>query len=162
MTIGEMLLQSHGGVVRVFPGMGKGESAAFWNFRGEGPVLVSSALKNGRVQFVTLRGLRSMTVRMKNPWAAGTVYLRTSLEKGVSTLWAEKFIEIAVRRGETVTLGTRRKNLGEWPAFRGGVPERARPRSIRFPDGSVTWIGKPLEDPYASEKQLLRKTGNER
>src|SRR5262249_33914099 len=54
LTINEMLLQSYEGILRVFPCWERSRDASFEQLRAYGAFLVSSRIKDGRVQFVQL------------------------------------------------------------------------------------------------------------
>jgi len=69
--IAETLLQSHNGIIRVFPAWPKNKDASFENLVAEGDVKVSSEIKNGRVTFVRLEkgaNCRQSSVTLKLPW----------------------------------------------------------------------------------------------
>ena len=60
-TINEMLMQSHEGVIRVFPCWDKKMSASFENLRADGAFLVSSELKNGLITSLKIKSLKGRT-----------------------------------------------------------------------------------------------------
>jgi len=73
--ISESLLQSHNGLIRLFPGCAPDGDAQFANLVAEGCVLVSAQLAEGKVRFVTLHrpeGVslpgRSPDIRLRSPW----------------------------------------------------------------------------------------------
>jgi len=69
--ITETLLQSHNGVIRVFPAWPKNKDASFENLVAEGDVKVSSEIKSGRVTFVRMEkgaNCRRSSVTLKLPW----------------------------------------------------------------------------------------------
>ena len=57
-TINEMLMQSHGGVIRLFPCWDKKSPASFENLRADGAFLVSAELKNEKVTSFRIKSLR--------------------------------------------------------------------------------------------------------
>lgn len=57
-TVNEMLMQSHQGVIRIFPCWNKNSDASFENLRADGAFLVSSELKNGRVVSLDIKSLK--------------------------------------------------------------------------------------------------------
>lgn len=68
--IQEMLLQSHTGVVRVFPAIPEEwENASFSDLRAAGAFLVSAEKQNGLIKEVTIRSEQGGVFRMKNPFA---------------------------------------------------------------------------------------------
>ena len=58
ITINEMLMQSHQGVIRLFPCWNKKSDASFENLRADGAFLVSAELKNEKVISLTIKSLR--------------------------------------------------------------------------------------------------------
>lgn len=62
----DMLLQSHRGVVRIFPATPWG-SAAFWSLRAEGAFLVTARRDAGRLEFCEITSLRGGQCRVLLP-----------------------------------------------------------------------------------------------
>lgn len=56
-TINEMLMQSHEGVIRLFPCWNKKDDASFVNLRADGAFLVSSELKKGKITSLKIKSL---------------------------------------------------------------------------------------------------------
>lgn len=56
-TINEMLMQSHEKVIRLFPCWDKTQDASFDNLRADGAFLVSSELKNGKIESLSIHSL---------------------------------------------------------------------------------------------------------
>ncbi|GIH10363.1 hypothetical protein Rhe02_84300 [Rhizocola hellebori] len=67
-AINNMLLQSSGGVVRLFPVWPTSRDASFVNLREKGALLVSSRLQGGRVTYVDIATQVGGTVRLQSPW----------------------------------------------------------------------------------------------
>jgi alpha-L-fucosidase 2 len=64
-----MLLQSHNGIIRVFPAVpADWKDISFENLRTEGAFLVSATRKRGRVGSITIRSERGGVARVKSPW----------------------------------------------------------------------------------------------
>ncbi len=57
-TVNEMLMQSHEGVIRLFPCWNKDSSASFENLRADGAFLVSSELKNKQITSLKIKSLK--------------------------------------------------------------------------------------------------------
>jgi glycosyl hydrolase family 95 len=69
--ITETLIQSHNGIIRLFPAWMKDKDAKFENLVAEGDIKVSSEIKKGEVCFVNLtkgKNCRSNSVKLKSPW----------------------------------------------------------------------------------------------
>ena len=77
-TINEMLVQSHDGVVRVFPCWPVGRPARFGRLRVPGAFLVSSELAGGEVKEVEIESERGRVLRMVNPWVGREVEVERS------------------------------------------------------------------------------------
>ena len=56
-TVNEMLMQSHEGVIRLFPCWNRKSDASFENLRADGAFLVSSSLKNGEIASLEITSL---------------------------------------------------------------------------------------------------------
>jgi len=77
-AIMEMLLQTWGGVIRVFPAMPHHwRDAAFRQLRAEGAFLVSSELRDGTVQWVEIISEVGGECRLRNPWPGKEINLAT-------------------------------------------------------------------------------------
>ena len=69
--ITECLLQSHNGIIRVFPAWKAEQPAAFTNLIAEGDVHVAASMKQGQVEFIKLtkgENCRLTSVKIKSPW----------------------------------------------------------------------------------------------
>jgi len=66
-TTTEMILQSHGGTIRVWPSAPASWSGAF-RLRTETGFMVSSQRSGGQVQYVAVESLFGLPCRMVNPW----------------------------------------------------------------------------------------------
>jgi hypothetical protein len=75
LTINEMLMQSYEGVLRIFPNWNLQKDASFKNLRAYGAFLVSSRLKNGKIENVKITSEKGRVCVMQNPWPGKTVQL---------------------------------------------------------------------------------------
>lgn len=64
-TINEMLLQSHEGIIRLFPCWDKKSDASFENLRADGALLVSSKLKKGIISSLTIKSLKGRPCKVE-------------------------------------------------------------------------------------------------
>ncbi len=78
MAIGELLLQSVGDIIRVFPAWPKEEDAAFADLRAQGGFLVTAEQAGGKVARVTIAATVGGRLRLLSPWPRVT--LRTEPE----------------------------------------------------------------------------------
>lgn len=68
-AIHEMLMQSHTGIIRLFPALPESwREASFRDLRAEGAFLVSADYRNGRVQQATIRSEKGGEVKLFNPF----------------------------------------------------------------------------------------------
>jgi alpha-L-fucosidase 2 len=67
-TINEMLLQSHEGVMRLFPVWPKQRAARFGRLRTHGAFLVSSEFQDGTVRSLVIESERGRECILQNPW----------------------------------------------------------------------------------------------
>ncbi len=66
-TINEMLMQSHEGVIRLFPCWDKTMNASFRNLRADGAFLVSSEIKSGKVISILIESLAGRNCKIQIP-----------------------------------------------------------------------------------------------
>jgi alpha-L-fucosidase 2 len=95
----EMLLQSHTGLVRVFPAVPPGwMDASFEGLRAEGAFLISARLAGGKVREVRVRAERGGNLRLANPFHEPILLDGKPLEPpGV-------IIEKKMKAGQTIVL----------------------------------------------------------
>ena len=74
-TINEMLLQSHEGVLRLFPVWPKNQPARFGRLRTAGAFLVTSEFKDGQVQRLCIESEKGRDCVLLNPWPGKVVSL---------------------------------------------------------------------------------------
>lgn len=125
-SLQDMLLQSHGGVIRVFPAVpGAWKDAVFHNLRAEGAFLVSAERKDGAVRWVRVRSLAGEPCRIR-PGFAGEARIRAAPEGARLTPLGGGAYELNLARGAEALLF-----VGEDP----GVPV-VRPLAIAAADAN--------------------------
>ena len=100
--INEMLLQSHEGVLRLFPCWPKDKDARFGSLRAYGAFLVSAEVKGGQVQPVRITSEKGRDCSVLNPWPGRSIRLSRD-GKAAETLRGDR-VTFNTRAGETVTL----------------------------------------------------------
>ena len=75
LAINEMLLQSHEGVVRLFPVWPEEQDARFGGLRAVGALLVSAELKAGLISGVRIHSERGRDCTVENPWPGRKIRL---------------------------------------------------------------------------------------
>jgi len=68
MAIGELLLQSVGDIIRVFPAWPKDKDASFTTLRAQGGFLVSAVQKSGKVTQIEITSTVAGKLRILDPW----------------------------------------------------------------------------------------------
>ncbi len=90
LAVNEMLLQSHDGVIRLFPCWPREMDARFGTLRAVGAFLVSAELKGGVVSDVTLLSEKGRDCALVNPWPDKHVQLVRN-GKEAETLSGDRF-----------------------------------------------------------------------
>lgn len=94
----EMLLQTWGGVVRIFPAVSaEWRDASFKNWRGEGALTISADRREGKTRWVSVTSERGGEVRLRDPFA-GTK--PTWSRRGVKRVGTDYVVQL--KAGETV------------------------------------------------------------
>ncbi|HUT25528.1 MAG TPA: LamG-like jellyroll fold domain-containing protein [Sumerlaeia bacterium] len=101
-AINEMLLQSHEGVLRLFPVWPRNRPARFRTLRAVGAFLVSSAYRDGEVQHVEILSEKGRDCTVQNPWPGRKAILQRPRGEP-ETLEGERFT-FKTRRNERVLL----------------------------------------------------------
>jgi hypothetical protein len=81
-AIQDMLLQSWGGVIRVFPAVpAEWSEAVFHDFRAEGAFLVSALRRCGTTQWIVVKSLAGEQCRIRTDWRQGCRWRLTDSEQ---------------------------------------------------------------------------------
>jgi len=155
LLMGEMLLQSQNGILRLFPALPDDKNAAFVDLRCEGPILVSSQRLDGEVKFIQIKALADVSWKVRNPWK-GQVLLKSSLKTESDQLLAGKYIEINLKTGEQIVLAESAVYLAGDQMITPRMSEEAQARMTRFDDGMVVWLGKPKASEYYASLEKAR------
>ena len=102
-TINAMLLQSHGGVLRLFPVWPPEKPARFGRLRTEGAFLVSSAWQAGAVQSLTIESEKGRDCLLENPWPGRALTLERSPATSPETRQGSR-IAFPTRPGEVIAI----------------------------------------------------------
>ena len=156
LLMGEMLLQSHNGILRLFPGLHDDLDAAFCDLRTPGATLVSAKREKGRVIFLRLRALAAVEWKLKNPWPGQTVFIKSDRTGKITAERAADYLELHLKRGERVNLAERRQDLAGEDLIRPRSGTAAQPRCKVFADGMLVWLGKPQPSVYYAALEAAR------
>jgi len=98
-AVQEMLIQSHSGIVNVFPAIpADWKDVSFNNLRTEGAFTISSEKKDGVVQFIRINSEKGGIIKINNPFNGLKYSVNSKNVIGTS------LIEIEMEAGETVEL----------------------------------------------------------
>ena len=103
--INEMMLQSHGGVMRIFPVFPAGQKASFYRLRTFGAFLVSGAIAKGVVQQIVIESEKGRPCVLQNPWSGKKVVITSS--KGPNREMSGELLRLPTVEGERLTLAPR-------------------------------------------------------
>ena len=111
--IGAMFLQSVNGRLIVFPNWTMGTDAAFHQLREDGAFLVSSAVKRGVIDSVTIASEKGLPCRVRNPWPGRGVQVDADGIAVAATRNAADTYSFATKLGGMYTL----RPHGEAPIY---------------------------------------------
>jgi hypothetical protein len=104
-SINYLLLQSWGGVLRIFPAApDRWKNAAFQDLRAEGAFLVSAALDDGVVGPVTIRSEAGNTCTVLNPWTDRVLLVEDEQGRAITPSRDGDRFSFATDAGRTYTL----------------------------------------------------------
>jgi len=104
--INEMLIQSHTGMVKIFPAIPDlWKNVSFKKLRTMGAFLVSSEMKNGRVSKVEIDSETGGIINLVNPFPSGKYAIQGDLEKHESG----EIIKIHTVKGQKIVLTAKDK-----------------------------------------------------
>ena len=102
LAVNEMLLQSHEGVIRLFPVWPRAQDARFGGLRAVGALLVSAELKAGLVSRVRIHSEKGRDCTVENPWPGRKIQLVRNTKSAESMIGNRVTFKTAV--GEDVAL----------------------------------------------------------
>ena len=108
-----MMLQSHGGILRIFPVFPEDQKASYYRLRTFGAFLVSSDIDNGLVQYVIIESQKGRDCKILNPWPDKQVTLYRNGEDAQKVTGKSLFFK--TEHGEKLLLvpeGTHIKEIG--------------------------------------------------
>ena len=100
-TINEMLLQSHEGILKLFPVWPQEKNTRFHQLRAHGAFLVSSEMQDGQVAYVKILSEKGKKCLVKNPWKSKVQLTRNKLKKEIVT---GEILSIPTSPGESIEL----------------------------------------------------------
>ena len=105
-SIDYLLLQSWGGMIRIFPAVPKRwKNVSFQDFRTEGALLVSASIQDGIIPEVKIRSEAGKPCTMLNPWAGQSVSVIDDAGKKVNVTLTGKVISFTTTQGKSYLIG---------------------------------------------------------
>ena len=98
-TLNEMAMQSHEGILRLFPVWDKSLNASFRCLRADGAFLVSSSISGGKIGKTEILAEKGGKLTIENPFTACRI-----TRGGRSEVITEKIFSLATEPGETVII----------------------------------------------------------
>lgn len=128
-SLQDMLLQSHGGTIRIFPAIPVAwKDAVFHTMRAEGAFTVSATRKNSKTTMVRIQSLAGQPCRVKTDLARPATAISSS-GRNLSVTDSAGILTIDLRKGETVVL---------YPA---GGSTNATIAPVAFEQGNCNFFG---------------------
>lgn len=103
-VLGEMMLQSYGGVIRVFPAWPRDVRASYRTFRAEGAFLVSASWEAGTVTSLQITSEKGGPCRILAPWPEGVKVRTAAGQDTAAAEWAPGILGFDTKAGETYVL----------------------------------------------------------
>ncbi len=120
-AMNESLLQSHDGVLRVFPASRNGR----FTLHAQGGFVVSAEKIGGEVQWICVKSLSGNTFKLQLPWQNAA--LHSSLKKK-SKLVEGEISEIKTKKGEVIVLCPQGKGFEGWAVIREEPEKNEKPK----------------------------------
>ncbi len=98
--IHEMMLQSHEGVIRIFPCWPREKDAWFTRLRAYGAFLVSAQREGGAIRYVEVVSEKGKTLTVQNPWDCA----RVTVNGKEMAPCRESRLHLATQPGDTIVL----------------------------------------------------------
>jgi len=99
-AVQEMLLQSHTGVIELFPAVPPAwKNVGFRSLRAMGAFLVTAEIRDGRVRDIAVYSEKGARLRLRNPFAGKPFRMN-----GIAMISSEEIIDLLTFPGQTITL----------------------------------------------------------
>ncbi|MCR5041481.1 MAG: glycoside hydrolase N-terminal domain-containing protein [Clostridia bacterium] len=116
--ISEMLLQSQGGILRLFPAWDHSlGDAAFYSLRASGAFLVSSETRSGKVAYAIIRSIAGNPCRVADPFGDDLRVRDLETEKAVDVTVDGGVIEFATEKGHEYVVERTSAPLESFPVL---------------------------------------------
>ncbi len=135
-AMNESLLQGYDGILRTFPAFPANKNGRF-TLHAEGGFIVSSEIKSGEVQWVSIKSLLGNPCKLALPWNKAVV--QSNLKKN-SKLINGNIVEITTKANEMIMIFPEGKDLRSWSV----VSEIPLPNeNVRYHSSGKAQLGIP-------------------
>lgn len=108
MVLSELLVQSVGDVIRVFPAWPRQRNARFRQLRTQGGFLVTSSMENGKIDRIVVKSTVGGPLRIVSPWETITVSPADRVTCRTLTLDAQSIADVSTRPGDNLVFEPQR------------------------------------------------------
>jgi len=109
-AMNESFLQSYDGILRVFPAFPDTRNGRF-TLHATGGFVVSSEIKEGEVQWISIKSLSGNLCKLELPWTRA--FVQSNLKKGRQTI-SRKIAEIKTKANEVIMILPEGADLSSW------------------------------------------------
>lgn len=102
MAISELLLQSVGDVIRLFPAWPKERDARFQNLRAQGGFLITAELEKGQIGPIEIASTVGGKLRFESPWKEVRMRKQRGAKERILVPDREGIVELETRPGERI------------------------------------------------------------
>ena len=102
-VINELLLQSVGGILRIFPAWPENLDGEFKNLRAQGGFEVSAIKRNKKINTITIKATVNQSLRLLSPWKKNHYQDQTSKCREIE-LNGDQIFEIIMNEGDCITI----------------------------------------------------------
>lgn len=121
-AMNESLLQSHDGILRVAPAFRNGKSGRF-TLHAIGGFVVSTEIKSGQVQWISINSKLGNTFKLELPWSKGVIH--SDARRNTQRINGH-IVEVKTKTHELITIYPEGKNLQSWSVAEEVVPSNEK------------------------------------
>jgi len=135
-AMNESLLQSYDGILRIFPAFPANKNGRF-TLHAEGGFVVSSEMKSGEVQWISIKSLFGNPCNLQMPW--GKAIIQSNQKKGIQKISGE-ITEIKTKANEVISILPEGCNINNWMV----TEENPEPnQQVKYHSSGKTRLGIP-------------------
>lgn len=135
-AMNESIFQSYDGILRIAPAFPLDKTGRF-TLHGVGGFIVSSEIKLGKVQWISIKSKLGNACRLQLPWDIAVVY--SDLKKHSSIINAE-IAELKTKVGETIVITPKDKSFDSWVQL---FENPAKNEDVKYHSSGKSKLGLP-------------------